>query len=131
MKESPVKIGIYALIVDCSNPKTLSAFYSNLLGWDLVFEDADWSSILSPQGFRIAFQKTEEYAPPVWPCEVGKPGQMMHLDFQVKEHEAAIQHALKLGARKTPEQFYGDGCVTMLDPEGHPFCILREELKPD
>lgn len=127
MKESPVKIGMYALIVDCRDPKMLSAFYGNLLGWNLVFEDADWSSILSPDGFRIAFQKTDEYAPPVWPSVTGRPGQMMHLDFQAKDHEAAVSHALSLGAQKTPEQFYGGGCVTLLDPEGHPFCILRED----
>ncbi len=127
MKELPFKIGVYALIIDCKDQKTLSAFYSNLLGWDVVYEDESWSSILSPDGLKIAFQRTEEYAPPVWPGEVGKPGQMMHLDFQAKDHEAAVQHALSLGARKTSDQFYGDGCVTMLDPEGHPFCILREE----
>jgi catechol 2,3-dioxygenase-like lactoylglutathione lyase family enzyme len=127
MKETPCKIGVFALIIDCRDQKKLSAFYGNLLGWDLVFEDENWSSILSPEGFRIAFQRNEEYAPPIWPDAAGKPGQMMHLDFQAKEHEAAVAHALSLGARKTPEQFYGDGCVTMLDPEGHPFCILREE----
>lgn len=127
MMEHPPKMGIYALIVDCKDPKTLCQFYQSLLGWALVHEDADWSSILSPEGFKIAFQRTEEYAPPEWPTKPGRPGQMLHLDFQSKEHERAVAHALRLGARKTPEQFYGDGCVTLLDPEGHPFCILRDE----
>lgn len=130
MDSSSSGLSLYALIVDCKSPKTLSRFYQNLLGWDLVHEDETWSSLLSPDGFRVAFQKTDEYEPPVWPGQPGKPGQMLHLDFQTfdaKEHAAAIERALSLGARNTGAAFYGSGCVTLLDLEGHPFCILLHE----
>lgn len=120
-------ISIYALIVDCRDQRALCAFYHRLLGWEIVHEDGDWSSILSPGGFRIAFQRTEGYEPPVWPTEEGRPGQMLHLDFQAEDHAGAVAKALALGARTAAHQFYGDGCVTMFDPEGHPFCILRSE----
>lgn len=128
MRTPKPAVRFWALIIDCRDVKALGGFYQALTGWDVVHEEGDaWYTICSPQGLRVAFQQTPEYAPPVWPGEVGRPGQMMHLDFQAEAHEAAVALALSLGARRASAQFYGEGCVTMIDPEGHPFCILREE----
>lgn len=115
---------VHGLAIDCQNAKELCAFYQKLLGWPKTHEGGEWFGLTSPQGVVLAFQITKEYEPPVWPYEQGRQGQMMHLDFLVENLDAAVSHALKLGAQIAPAQFYEDyGCKTMLDPEGHPFCI--------
>ena len=52
---------------------------------------------------------------------------MAHLDFGVSdgaELQAMAAKALSLGATKASEQ-YGDGdWLTLLDPAGHPFCLV-------
>ena len=50
----------------------------------------------------------------------------MYRNFQVDDLPATVDEAIRFGATKAAEQ-YGDGhYVTMLDPEGHPFCLCRK-----
>lgn len=51
---------------------------------------------------------------------------MMHLDFQVSDLEAAVGHALELGAQEAADQPQTSLRV-LLDPAGHPFCLYLEE----
>jgi hypothetical protein len=51
---------------------------------------------------------------------------MMHLDFQVDDMDAAVAHALELGAEEAEHQPQEDVRV-MLDPAGHPFCLYTDE----
>jgi hypothetical protein len=47
---------------------------------------------------------------------------MMHLDFEVVDLEAAVAHALELGAEEAhvrPQE----NVRVLLDPAGHPFCL--------
>ena len=66
-----------------------------------------------------------DYIAPVWPEEPGKQQKQMHFNFQVDDLSAAVEEATRLGATKTTEQYGGDHFVTMLDTEGHPFCLCR------
>jgi hypothetical protein len=47
---------------------------------------------------------------------------MMHLDFEVVDLEAAVTHALEVGAELAAYQPQQDVRV-LLDPAGHPFCL--------
>jgi predicted enzyme related to lactoylglutathione lyase len=47
----------------------------------------------------------------------------MHLDFHVRDLDAGVQRAIGLGATLAPEQ-PGEGWRVMLDPVGHPFCLV-------
>ena len=47
----------------------------------------------------------------------------MHFDFQVPNVPEAVAYAESIGARKAAEQYGGEDFVTMLDPDGHPFCL--------
>ena len=47
---------------------------------------------------------------------------MMHLDFEVTDLDAAVAHAIGLGARVHDHQPQ-DSVRVMLDPAGHPFCL--------
>ena len=121
-------IKLNAVVLDCKNTAALSDFYIRLLGWRKTDCTEDqWVDISDPSGnVKIAFQKNEDYTPPVWPEEANKQQQMVHLDFAVKnkeQMEIAVQHAIACGASKANTQ-YSDEWTVMLDPAGHPFCIV-------
>ena len=74
----------------------------------------------------LAAQQAEDYLAPVWPSEVGKQQMMAHLDFAVRrsEYRETLERALSLGARMAPAQFGAEEGTTLLDPAGHPFCLV-------
>lgn len=67
----------------------------------------------------------EKYVPPVWPEELDKQQKQMHFNFQTDDLPSAVEEAIGLGATKAAFQYGGEQFVTMLDPEGHPFCLCR------
>ena len=50
----------------------------------------------------------------------------MHFDLQVDDLSAAVEEAIRLGATKSTAQFGDDHFVTVLDTEGHPFCLCKK-----
>jgi len=133
MKTSIPKIAFDAVVLDCKDIYSLSSFYIKLLCWKKNYEEPDeWIDIISPDGnIKIAFQRNDNYIPPVWPEQAGKQQQIAHLDFKVESQEqltAAVSHATSCGAVKAPIQFgEEDGrstWVTFFDLEGHPFCFV-------
>ena len=67
----------------------------------------------------------DEYIPPVWPEEPGRQQKQMHFNFQVDDLPSAVEEAIRLGAVKAASQYGGEQFVTMIDTEGHPFCLCR------
>lgn len=113
----------FNVVIDCSDAGALAVFYSKLLGWEWTHPYANgWAAVTSPSGVIIAFQEVEGYEPPVWPYIIGKQGQMLHLDFHVDDLESAVEHALVCGAKLADSQYF-ETSRTMIDPEGHPFCL--------
>lgn len=122
-------IALDAVVLECPDVNALADFYIRLLGWERNYDEGDeWADIRSPlNGVKIAFQKNENYVPPVWPDAEGRQGQMAHLDFTVRDKEdmeRAVAHALSCGATLAGEQFGGELWTTLLDPAGHPFCFV-------
>ncbi len=70
----------------------------------------------------LAIQTAPDYERPVWPTVDGAQQMMMHLDFEVVDLEAAVAHALELGAEEAAYQPQKNVRV-LLDPAGHPFCL--------
>jgi len=50
--------------------------------------------------------------------------QQMHLDIRVDDVDAVERRAVRLGARRVPGAD-GDGFRVLLDPVGHPFCLVH------
>jgi catechol 2,3-dioxygenase-like lactoylglutathione lyase family enzyme len=122
-------IALDAVILECRDVAALSDFYIRLLGWKKNHEgDDEWVEIVSPSSdVKIAFQRNDDYIPPVWPDEPGAQQQMVHLDFTVRDKEQmelAVQYAICRGAMKAGAQYDAEKWVTMLDPAGHPFCFV-------
>lgn len=122
----PIKF--MGVVLDCKQPSKLAEFYADLLGGKATDEMEYFSTVAIPgQSCTISCQLDEDYTPPVWPGSQGEQLQMAHLDFAVEDLEASVSYALSLGATKPSVQYWQPGWgpqwVTLLDPEGHPFCL--------
>ena len=112
-----------AVTIDSEDARRLADFYAKLLGWEKFYESDEYAAIQSPDKAQIlGFQTDDDYSPPVWPWEAGKQGQMMHLDMNAEDVDAAVAFALECGATVAGTQYY-DAAKVMLDPAGHPFCL--------
>jgi len=113
----------WAVALDAPDGPALAHFYADLLGWEFDQEGAEGAQI-SPPGsvVGLAFQTEQNYRRPVWPANEGDQQMMMHLDFEVTDLEAAVAHAVELGAELAEYQPQ-DNVRVLLDPAGHPFCV--------
>ncbi len=122
-------IASFSLVaLDSRDPKRLAQFYSALLGWplDSENEDGDWVQLTSPTGATLAFQLSPDHVAKPWP-DGGSV--QLHIDFDVPDLDAAEAQILELGASKTETQpglANNDSWRVYLDPDGHPFCLVRE-----
>jgi len=113
--------------IDCKKSEVLREFYAGLTPWD---QDFHWTALIDENRMVIHFMGCEgdfDYIPPVWPEEPGKQQKQMHFNFQVDDLPSAVEEAIRLGATKAVEQYGGERFVTMLDTEGHPFCLCGRE----
>ncbi len=108
---------------DCPDPDALAEFYSAITGWEVDHSDEEWVSLESDVGATLAFQRVEDYRPPLWPGS--EHPQQAHLDFDVPDIDAAELALFGLGARIAEYQPGGDSWRVYLDPAGHPFCLVR------
>lgn len=115
------------LTIDCASAHRAREFYGALTGWEKIIA-FDCLALKAPGGLILLFVEPEDapYATPVWPEEPGRQQKQMHFNFQVEDVAQAVEEAVRLGAAKAPLQFGGEHFVTMLDPEGHPFCLCRK-----
>lgn len=112
------------LMIDSSDAEHLRDFYAALTGWQKI-TIFHLPGIQSETGFRMLFNTEKDFVPCVWPETAGSQQKQMHLDFQVADIPNAVQQALSLGARIADQQYGGEEWTTMLDPDGHPFCLCR------
>ncbi|MEN6594254.1 MAG: VOC family protein [Clostridiaceae bacterium] len=110
------------VMIDCKDEQSLCSFYELLLGLRRS-ELFGRPALTGENGVILLFMQEEDYVPPVWPEENGRQQKQMHFDFQVPSVPEAVAYAESIGAKKAPAQFGGEVFVTMLDPEGHPFCL--------
>ena len=114
--------------IDCPDPRVLAAFYSAITGWRETRPHEDypeWVQLVSEGGATIAFQRVADFAPPQWPGQ--EHPQQLHLDFAVPDLDAGEAAVLALGAIKHAVQPAPDEFRVLLDPAGHPFCLVHEK----
>jgi catechol 2,3-dioxygenase-like lactoylglutathione lyase family enzyme len=112
---------LHHVIVDCPDPAALAAFYAELLGLPVTFQEADFVVISRDDTTSgIAFQLVPGYQPPRWP-DPARP-QQMHFDVMVDDVAVAETRVQALGARRLAG---GDSrSPVYADPAGHPFCLI-------
>lgn len=112
--------------IDCNDTENLRNFYANLLGWEKKTM-YDCPAVVGENDLTLLFVRCEsEYVSPVWPEVAGKQQKQIHFNYQVDHLHSAVEEAIKLGATKAASQYGGEYFVTMLDPEGHPFCLCAK-----
>lgn len=116
---------LFAVTLDCPDPLRLARFYQRITGGELVAGDADFVVLTGPDRVRLDFQRTANHQPPPWPDPAGPP--RLHLDFRVGDLDEAEARLLALGAVRPEFQPGGDRFRVLLDPVGHPFCVVTEE----
>ena len=113
------------LTIDCANAERARDFHASLMGWEKTIAYG-CPAFKADNDMMVLFAETDiPYAPPVWPEEPGKQQKQMHLDFTVDDFQSAVEKAVRLGATKAASQYGGEGFITMLDTEGHPFCLCK------
>ncbi|MGA5759607.1 VOC family protein [Nonomuraea bangladeshensis] len=98
-------------------------FWSQALGWPLVWDQDEETAIQSPRGGT----KITWGGPPV----AAKHGRnRLHFDLAPPEggdQRAEIERLLSLGASLAGGDRRGGGLVEMLDPDGNEFCLLAPQ----
>jgi len=119
------------LMIDCANAERAREFYANFMGWEKRIA-YNCLALKTDNGLTILFAETDiPYVPPVWPEEPGEQQKQMHLDFTVDDVPSAVEEAIRLGATKAVAQYGEEGFITMLDPEGRPFCLCKRISEDD
>ena len=126
-------------VLDARDAVELAHFYAALLGWTVKDEYAadgrSWALIESPAGdLKMEFQGADDYMRPTWPNAEGEQRMMMHVDIAVEviggdgdprpRFFAVRDRAVSLGAQVAPHQPREGQLVVMIDPAGHPFCLV-------
>lgn len=116
----------WGVVIESADAQGLARFYSEVLGWSIVGDEPNWVTI-APEGTvsYLAFNTSPDYVPPVWPAAEGRQQMMMHVDVAVDDLDAAVAHAIELGASLADFQPQ-DTVRVMLDPAGHPFCLYLD-----
>jgi len=118
--EQNQSVTVMGVMLDCPDAKTLSTFYSDLLGKPVTYE-SDGVAMIGEDGDQpVMFQQIEDYSAPQWP-DPAHP-QQFHLDVRVDEIEAGEKAALDLGATRLDGQ--GENWRVFADPAGKPFCLI-------
>lgn len=113
---------LYEVVIDCPDPRALGAFYAELTGLDVKYQDDEWVTLGRGDDVRVAFQRAADHRPPRWP-DPAHP-QQAHLDVFVADLDTAESAVLALGATLLQG---GDGNRVYADPAGHPFCLCRQD----
>lgn len=110
-------------VFDCPDPRTLAAFYAEILGMQVLEDHPDWVVIGRRQHMReLAFQKVDPYIAPRWP--ENRHPQQLHVDIAVEDFASASDGVLALGAVRRPGA-PETGYRVFEDPAGHPFCLVH------
>jgi hypothetical protein len=114
-----VEVRFREVVIDCTDPRTLAAFWAGFTGYERRSWHEDWATIGTPdESMIIGFQQVPE----------GKiVKNRVHLDFAAVDEETTAREIETLGAERLwvsedPE----DPFVVLADLEGNEFCIVRE-----
>ncbi|MFE4332954.1 VOC family protein [Streptomyces sp. NPDC056831] len=119
----PVHMKLIAVNLDCPDPLALASFYQQATGLaPHPKSDADFVGLNGDDGLFIGFQRVDDYQAPSWPDQTVP--QQLHVCFKVEDLDEAEAQLLELGAKKPEQQPNKDKWRVLMDPAGHPFCLV-------
>lgn len=126
--EEPTSDGVGRLTmftIDCDDADIMARFWSAMLDGAITYNEGDYSSVSVGEA-TLGFGRTADFVPPAWPDDGHK---QFHLDITASDLDGAVDRAVALGASRPAAQ-PADAAgrwVVMLDPAGHPFCLVAGE----
>jgi catechol 2,3-dioxygenase-like lactoylglutathione lyase family enzyme len=101
--------------VACDGTREVGLFWSEVLGWPLVWDQDQETAIQSPQGgTKVAWG-----GPPLTPKEMRN---RQHFDLTAEgDPQAEVDRLIALGATRL--EIGRDGAVVLADPDGNEFCL--------
>ena len=120
------KVKEFQVTFDCHDPQRVADFWCDVLGYVDLGGDPGWAAAGDPDGVgpRLFFQRVPE----------GKTVKN-RLDLRPTDRtrDAEVVRLLGLGARQLADHRRpdGGGWVTLADPEGNEFCVLRGTSEAD
>jgi len=121
---------ITELVLDCSEPERLAAFWVEVLGWQVLGREEDGSVEIGPPEGPYGPQPTLVLSPTDQP----KAGKLrLHFDVNATDRDQAaeLDRLLAAGARRADVgQTGAESWYVLADPEGNEFCLLRRRVEP-
>jgi catechol 2,3-dioxygenase-like lactoylglutathione lyase family enzyme len=100
----------------CEGTREVGLFWSEALGWPLVWDQDQETAIQSPYGgTKVAWG-----GPPLAPKEARNP-QRFDLALAGGDQQAEVDRLVSLGATRLAAD--ADGAVVLADPDGNEFCV--------
>jgi len=115
------RCGIVSL--DCADPAPLAEFWAAMLDGEVAFTHAE-SVVVRTAWVWLSAMRVPDYRPPTWPR--GDVPKQIHLNLAVRDLEAAVDEAVRIGARPASDQPNPGEYRVLLDPAGHPFCLTTQ-----
>ncbi|MCG7205619.1 VOC family protein [Streptomyces arenae] len=101
----------------CDGSQAVGYFWSEALGWPLVWDQDEETAVQSPNGGT----KITWGGPPLMP----DPGKDLHLELAPDgDQQAEVERLLSLGAQRLDSTRGEDGPVLLADPDGNEFRVL-------
>ncbi len=108
--------------VNCDGTHALGCFWSDALGWPLVWDQDEETAIQAPDGTG---PKITWSGPPLMP-KVGEERFHFHVAPGAGvSGQAALDHLLALGATHPDSSASCPGTITLADVDGNEFCLLK------
>ncbi|MEX3104981.1 MULTISPECIES: VOC family protein [unclassified Streptomyces] len=120
---------ISELVIDCTDPERLAAFWADVLGYVEVGREEDGSIEIGPPGVGFGGpQPTVVLSPTSDP----RPAKLrLHIDVSPtdRDQDTELARLLALGARHADIGQTGEeNWYPLIDPEGNEFCLLRRRI---
>lgn len=122
----------YSTVIESTDHRKLARWWSEALGWEVMFESADEAVLVPPWARELGPKLTFEQVPPglvFVPVEHRKESRnRLHLDLAPhtsQDREAEIARLLALRATRADVGQGPDVSWDVLaDPDGNEFCVL-------
>jgi catechol 2,3-dioxygenase-like lactoylglutathione lyase family enzyme len=116
---------ITELVLDCTDPERLAAFWGEVLGYEVLGRGDDWAEVGPPdKRMTLLFLQNPDRK---------QQKLRLHIDVNAtdRDQEAELERLLKLGATRVDiDQGPDVSWHVLADPEGNEFCLLSGRVEP-